>query len=163
MLKRRSVRDFTDAEIDDGIIEQLLKSAMAAPSARNMQPWMFYVVKNKELQEKLRHVSRYSNMNSALMIVVAGDDKRSLGHRINDYWIQDCSAAAENILLAAAALGVGSCWCGLFPQATPVKRVRELLQLDENIIPMALIQLGYPNADVEPRTQYNVKRVRVYD
>lgn len=163
ILERRSIRSFSDVVIDNDIIDKLLRSAMAAPSACNKRPWEFYVIKNKDLQEQLRHVSRYSDMDSSLIIIVAGNDKRSLNHSVNDFWIQDCSAAVENILLTAVELGIGSCWCGLFPMVTPVKKVRELLKLEEYIIPMALIHLGYPNEKVEARTQYDVKRIHVYD
>lgn len=163
ILERRSIRSFSDAMIDNDIIDKLLSSAMAAPSACNKRPWEFYVIKNRGLQEQLRHVSRYSNMNSSLIIIVAGNDKRSLNHKVNDFWIQDCSAAIENILLTAVELGIGSCWCGLFPMVTPVKKVRELLKLEEYITPMALIHLGYPTEKSEARTQYDVKRIHVYD
>ena len=160
---RRSVRKFTDAPVPDEMIKTLLESAMAAPSACNMRPWEFYVVKNAALREQLRLASRYTNMNSSLMIVVAGNDKRSLTHKENDFWIQDCSAATENILLSATELGLGACWCGLLPVATPVKKVRKLLSLEEHIIPMALIQLGYPAETPEPRTQYDEARVHVFE
>lgn len=163
ILARRSVRQFTDAPVPDELIDQLLQSAMAAPSACNKRPWEFYVIKNPELLEQLRHVSRYSNMNSTLMIIVAGNDKRSLNHRVNDFWIQDCAAAAQNILLAATELGLGSCWCGLFPMVSPVKSIRNLLGLEEHIIPMALVQLGYPAEALEPRTQYDRKRIHLFE
>lgn len=163
ILKRRSIRRFIEAEISDEIIQKLLNSAMAAPSACNKRPWEFYVIKNKDLQKQLRSVSTYSKMKSALMIIVAGNDKRSLNHRVNDFWIQDCAAAVENILLCATELGIGSCWCGLFPMVSPVKRVKEILSLEEHIIPMALINLGYPDEHPEPRTQYEEKRIHIYE
>lgn len=159
ILARRSIRKFTETPIPDDIIKTLLESAMAAPSACNMRPWEFYVVKNPTLLEQLRHVSKYSNMNGSLMIIVAGNEKRSLSHKMNDFWIQDCSAAVENMLLTATELGIGSCWCGLYPMVTPTKKVRELLGLDASIIPMALVQLGYPAEAHEPRTQYDEKRI----
>ena len=101
--------------------------------------------------------------NSSLIIIVAGDDKRSLGHRVNDFWIQDASAAVENMLLTATDLGIGSCWCGLFPMVTPVKRVRRILNLEEHIIPMAMVHLGYPAEDNPPRTQYDEKRIVILE
>jgi len=162
VLKRRSIRKFNRATVPDAVIRELLESAMAAPSACNMRPWEFYVVKDKALREKLRGVSRYSNMDSSLIIVVAGNDRRSLAHRPNNFWIQDCAAATENILLSATALGLASCWCGLYPMTTPVKNVRAILGLEGHIIPMALIHLGYSDAAPEPRTQYDETRVHVY-
>lgn len=162
-LKRRSIRTFTNEKIGDEVITKLMESAMAAPSACNMQPWEFYIVKNKELREQLKNVGRYSNMDSSLIIIVAGNDKRSLNHRVNDFWIQDCAAATENILLTATEMGIASCWCGLFPMVTPVKKVRKILGLEEHIIPMALIHLGYSNQEPEPRTQYNKKRIHIFE
>ena len=163
VLKRRSVREFNDEPITDERIRELLESAMAAPSACNKRPSEFYVVNNKSLQEQLRYVSRYSNMNSSLIIIVAGNERRSLAHRINDFWIQDCSAAIENMLLSATSLGIASCWCGLFPLVTPVKKVKAILGLDDHIIPMALIHLGYSDSVADPRTQYDEKRIHLYE
>lgn len=102
-------------------------------------------------------VSRYSNIDAPLMIIVAGNDKRSLNHRANEFWIQDCSAAIETMILSATELGPGSCWCGLFPRVTPVKRVREIRRLEDFIIPLTMIYIGYPDEEKEPRTQYDVK------
>lgn len=161
ILKRRSTRDFLEQEISDDLINELLESAMAAPSACNKRPWEFYVIKNKEIQAKLRKVSRYSDYQSSLIIVVAADTKRSLSKRPNDFWIQDCSAAIENMLLTATSLRIGSCWCGLFPMVTPQKRVQSILELTDNIIPLALIHFGYPKVEVPPRTQYEEKYVHI--
>ena len=162
ILKRRSIRHFTEEKISDEMIDKLLQSAMAGPSAHNKQPWEFYVIKDPKIQEELRGASQYTNLNSSLMIVVAGDDKRSLNHRVNDFWIQDCSAAIENMLLTATDLGLGSCWCGLFPLITPIKRVREILHLDKTIIPLALLHFGYPDEKKEARTQYDPQRVHYF-
>lgn len=163
ILKRRSVRKFKEKEITNDMTELLLKSAMAAPSACNKQPWEFYIIRNKEILEQLRQVSPYSDRTAPLIIIVAGNDKRSLSHKINDFWIQDCSAAIENILLTAIEMGLGTCWCGLFPMVTPTKRVRKILNLEEHIIPLALIHIGYPDEELEPRTQYNEKRIHVIE
>jgi nitroreductase len=163
ILKRRSIREFNQDPISDEIIRELLESAMAAPSACNMRPWEFYVVRNKSMQEKLRSVSRFSDMNSSLMIIVAGNDRRSLAHRVNDFWIQDCSAAIENMLLSATSLGIATCWCGLFPMAAPVRKVKAILGLEEHIIPMALIHLGYSDSIAAPRTQYEEKHIHWYE
>lgn len=163
ILKRRSIREFNQNPISDDMIRELLESAMAAPSACNKRPWEFYVVKSKQLQDRLRTVSRYSNMNSSLIIVVAGNERRSLAHRVNDFWIQDCAAAVENMLLTATSLDIASCWCGLFPMVTPVKKVRAILGLEEHIIPLALVHLGFSEVQAIPRTQYEENRIHVYE
>ena len=163
ILARRSVRRFTKRPIGDEIINRLLSCAMAGPSACNYRPWAFYVVKNAEKREALRHVSRFSNLDSTLNIVVAGDLSRSITRADNDFWIQDCAAATENILLAATDAGLGACWCGLYPMAAAVTKVRAALDLPETIVPMALIHLGYPAEAPEPRTQYDAERVYIIE
>lgn len=162
-LKRRSIRKFKDDTISDAIIEKLLISAMAAPSACNKRPWEFYIIKNIELLNELKMASRFSNMNSKLIIIVAGNTKNSLTKESNDFWIQDCSSATTNILNAATELGLGSCWCGLYPIKAAVNRVRKTLNLEEHIIPMALIHLGYPMEEIEARTQYEEEKVHFYE
>jgi nitroreductase len=163
ILKRRSIRKFKDKNVEDEKVEILLQSAMAAPSACNKRPWEFYVIKNSEILAQLKKVSMFSNRNAPLSIVVAGNDKRFLNHRVNDFWIQDCSAAIQNFLISATELGLGTCWCGLYPMVTPVKKVREILKLDNYIIPLALIHVGYPDEEKEPRTQFDKKRVHIIE
>ncbi len=159
LLKRRSVRKFQPEEIDDETIHKLLYFAMCAPSACNRQPWEFYVIKDEERLKKIKHASRFSNHNAPLAIVVAGNLKRSLPMGMRDYWIQDCSSAITHILLEATNLGLGSLWCGLHPQKRATEKVREALGLEESIVPLGLILLGYPAQEPEERSQYDEKRV----
>lgn len=163
ILMRRSVRKFTDKKVTDEQIDKLLNAAMAAPSACNKRPWHFYVVKNEEVLSQLKKASRFSNKNSSLIIVACGDTKRALPMQLNDYWIQDVSAAVENILLTATGLGLGTCWCGLHPMVRTVKKVRAILGAPEHHIPMALIHVGYPDEFPEARTQFEEKRVKIID
>ena len=100
IFKRRSVRKFQDKEVPNEIINSLLEDAMAAPSACNKKPWEFYVVKNKELQDSLKKKIMYCNYNSPLIIVVCGNKNNALTKEDNDFWIQDASAAIQNILLS---------------------------------------------------------------
>ncbi len=155
MLKRRSIRKFTDQEIDDCLIKKLLEDAMAAPSARNMQPWEFYIIKSKDLQQQIKAIVPNYNFNSTLSIIVCGNKNRSLTQNDNDFWIQDCSAAVENILLSATSLGLGAVWCGAYPIMERSNTLKQIINASENIVPMALLQLGYPNEEKEYRTQYN--------
>lgn len=152
ILKRRSIRSFKDDLISDEILEKLMKAAMAAPSARNIQPWKFYIIKNLNVKEKLTNI--FKDFNAPILIVVAGDLNKS-DNKSNKFWTQDCSAATQNILLAATELNLGSCWCGIYPKEKETKEVIEILNLEENIIPLSLIQIGYPNEEKEPRTQYD--------
>ena len=159
LQKRRSIRKFTDKIVSDEIIEQLLVAAMSGPSACNRTPWEFFVVTNAETLKHLRDASRFTKMNAPLAIVVCGNLSRALPLKLGEFWIQDCSAATENILLQATDLGLGAVWCGIHPQKHPVERVRKILELKENWIPLNIIWIGYPNENPEPRTQYDSKKI----
>lgn len=159
ILKRRSIRKFKSDFLSEEIIEKLLIAAMAAPSARNMQPWEFYVVSNKEVMNKIRDVARSIDFDSPLMIVVCGNTDRGITKKNNDFWIQDCSAAIENILLAATELGLGTVWCGLYPVLERANAVRKIINEEKNIIPLGVIHIGYPDEEKEERSQYNIKYV----
>ncbi len=161
ILKRRSVRRFKHDTISDKIINTLLECAMAGPSAVNKKPWEFYVIKNSEVLERIRKASLYSDFNAPLAIIVAGNTSRSLSKRDNDFWIQDCSASIENILLAATSLGLGSVWCGIYPIERVVTRIRKELNASENIIPLGLVYIGYPDQDLEARTQFDENNVHI--
>lgn len=163
LLKRRSIRKFTEESVSDSDINKILYFAMTAPSACNKQPWEFYVIKNKEILEKIKKASMFSRHNAPLAIVVAGNTNHSLPLGLSEYWIQDCSSAISYMLLEITNLGIGAVWCGLHPQKTPVKRVRELLNLKENIIPLGLILIGHPEKEPEEKPKYNEKKVHIIE
>lgn len=159
LLKRRSVRKFTDESVAGEQIEELLHAAMSGPSACNKQPWEFYVITNESVLEELKTASKFSKMSAPLAIVVCGNLDRALPDPISSYWIQDCSAATENILLRAVDMGLGAVWCGLHPQKRPEEKVRGLLGIDEKQIPMNIIYIGHPAEEPEARDQYDEERV----
>ena len=161
LLKRRSIRKYLDKEVSDEIIEELLHAAMSGPSACNRRPWIFYVIKDQDKLNELRKASRFSNMNAPLAIVVVGDLSRSLPLQLKDFWIQDCSSATENILLRATDLGLGSLWCGIYPQKRPVERVKKILGITNNDIPLNIIYIGYSDEEKESRDQYEKNRVKI--
>ena len=161
LLKRRSIRKYLDKEVSDEIIEELLHAAMSGPSACNRRPWIFYVIKDQDKLNELRKACRFSNMNAPLAIVVVGDLSRSLPLQLKDFWIQDCSAATENILLRATDLGLGSLWCGIYPQKRPVERVKKILGITNSDIPLNIIYIGYGDEEKESRDQYEKNRVKV--
>ena len=161
--QRRSIRKFSDKKVSDELIEQLLISAMAAPSARNMQPWEFYVLKSVKKQNEIKSVSKNYDYNSTLSIVVCGNKQRTLTQNDNDFWIQDCSAAIENILLAATSLGLGAVWCGAFPVVERSEAIKKVLNVNDNIVPLAVIQLGYPAEEKDLRSQYNKEYIHVLE
>ena len=163
MLARRSIRSFKDVDVPKEMIDELLISAMAGPSALNRQPWFFHVVRNKDTMEKLKKISHYTDKNSNLIIIVSGDINGLNPLNLNDFWIQDLSAAVENILVSAADMGLGSLWCGVYPKMERVNQVKTILKLPKNLMPFALIHIGYPNESKTPRSQYDESKVVYLD
>lgn len=155
ILARRSIRKYVSTPVDDADVQTLLEAAMAAPSASNLKPWHFIVVTNRERLDALAEAHPHGKMlfQAPLCIAVCGDITNS---RV---WVQDCSAAAENLLLAANALGLGAVWLGVYPRENRVVFVRRILKIPETIIPLNLISIGHPAEFKEPRTQYNELRV----
>lgn len=156
---RRSMRKYTTEAVSKEDIDYLLHAAMSGPSACNKMPWEFYVVSDKVILDKLHKASKYTNIDAPLAIVVCGNLSRALPLQLAPFWIQDCSAATENILLAATDLGLGTVWCGIHPQKRAEKNVQEVLGLTEKQIPLNIIYVGHPSQMPEPRDQYNEKYV----
>ena len=159
LLKRRSVRKFTDESISNEMIEELLHAAMSGPSACNKKPWEFYVVTNEAKLEELRNASKFTKFNAKLVIVVCGNLLHALPMQMANYWIQDCSAATENILLRVTDLGLGAVWCGIHPQKGAEERVRKMLDIPKTQIPLNVIFIGHPAEEPEARDQYDKKYV----
>lgn len=163
LLKRRSVRKFTEQSISAEEIDKLLHAAMSGPSACNKKPWKFYVVTNEEKLLELKKASMFTKISSKLAIVVCGDLSRALPLKMSSYWIQDCSAATQNILLRATDLGLGAVWCGIHPQKRAEEKVRNCLGIDEEQIPLNIIFIGYPNEEPAARDQYEADRIYYID
>ncbi len=161
--KRRSIRSFKDTPIDNDIIEYLLKAAMSAPSACNTQPWEIIVVTESEILGEIREKLPMARYNAPCAIVVCGNTH--LCRNTKQMWVQDCSAAMENILLAATAINLGSLWIGVYGVEPFVKSVSEIMGLPEHVLPLGIAYIGYKNEEKEQRTQYNEKRIywQVYD
>ncbi len=156
LFARRSIRQYTTEPVADEQIETLLQAAMAAPSASNGQPWHFVVVRDPATRAALAEAHPHAKMvaQSPVCIVPCGDTAIA-----PDFWVQDLSAATENILLAATALGLGAVWCGVHPRADRATAIRQILGIPEGISPLCLIPVGHPAEFKEPRTQYNPQRV----
>ncbi|MBR5566292.1 MAG: nitroreductase family protein [Roseburia sp.] len=159
LLKRRSVRKFTEKVVSEEHINELLHAAMSGPSACNKKPWEFYVVSNKDVLKQLQSASKFTKMQAPLAIIVCGNLSHALPLKMADYWIQDCSAATENILLRATDLGLGAVWCGIHPQKIAEKKVSEILGLSKKEIPLNIILIGHPAESPDARDQYDEKRV----
>ena len=161
IISRRSVRRYTEKPVSDETMRLILQAAMNAPSCVNARDWSFIVIRDRKTlnrmadgnggaAEPLRH--------AAAGILVCGDLSRSFPPA-KDYWIIDASIAAENIVLAAHALSLGSVWLGTWPQMERVDAQRALFGLPENIIPHSIIALGYPAEAVQPKDGYEADRV----
>ena len=158
ILTRRSVRKYTDKSISDEIIKQLLEAAFSAPSASNQQPWHFIVIDDRAILGKTKdfHPSAKMLEKAQKAILVCGDLNLE---KLKGYWVLDCSAATENILIAARALALGGCWLGIYPRQDRVNHLKKILKLPEHVIPFALISLGYPNEKQEKVNRYNESRI----
>lgn len=154
LLKRRSIRKFKSEPVAKTVIDELLHAAMSGPSACNRRPWEFYVVTNEEKLAELRSASRFTKIVAPLAIVVCGNLERALPLKMSEYWIQDCSAATENILLRTTDLGLGAVWCGAHPQERAVDSIRRILSIPDSQIPLGIILIGHPDEECEPRDQY---------
>ena len=159
LLKSRSVRKFTEESVSDEMIEELLHAAMSGPSACNKKPWDFYVITNEEKLEELKGASKFTKFSAKLAIVVCGNLLKALPLQMASYWIQDCSAATENILLRVTDLGLGAVWCGIHPQKKAEERVRTMLDIPKTQIPLNVIFIGHPAEEPEARDQYEEKCV----
>lgn len=140
-------------------IELLLKAAMAAPSAMNSKPWEFVVVTDSDVLEKIRSALMFGKFNAPAAIAVCGNTSLLKRPMASKFWVQDCSAATQNILLAAIGLGLGTVWCGVHPVHVFTKRISEILALPAYVIPLNIVYLGYPAEEKNPRTQFDQSRV----
>ena len=156
ILARRSVRRYSAEPVSDEQIQTLLRAGMAAPSASNRRPWHFIVLRARVALDAFAEQHPYAKMlrEAPACIVVCGDSSIS-----EQYWVQDCSAATENILLAAAGMGLGGVWLGVYPNEARVAAVREIAGIPAEIMPLCGIALGWPAEQPAARTQYDPARV----
>ncbi len=159
ILQRRSIRRYTAEPVSREDLEALLRAAMAAPSAMNRKPWEFLVVTEPERLAALRRRLVLGNYNAPAAIVVCGNLRRAAPAIAKDFWVVDCSAATENILLAAAGLGLGSVWIGVYPVRAMMSLVAGLFKLPRHVAPLAVVWVGHPAEDKPPRTQYDETNV----
>lgn len=164
ILTRCSVRTYSDKEVSDSQIDTLLRAAMAAPTAVDRRPWQFIVIRDRAALDSIaancRNISMAGQANVA--IAVCGDMTLALDGDAQAYWIQDCSAATENLLLAANAMGLGAVWCGIYPIQERVDFIRNLLDLPEDAVPLNIIPIGYPSTETTPKEKYDSTRIHIY-
>lgn len=158
IFTRRSIRKFSDRQIQESDINRLLKAGMYAPSANNSQPWHFVVINERELLDRIPTFHPWSKMcfQAPLAIVVCA--YVPAGKKF-DLWVQDCSAATQNILLAAHAIGLGGVWLGVYPREERIAGVRDLLGLPEEVHPVSIVVLGYPDEQPETPERFDLAKV----
>lgn len=158
---RVSVRQFTGEKISAEQIETILRAGMAAPTAVNKQPWAFVVVDDAEQLKALSnaiHSSRIEN-GASHAIVVCGDMTKAMDGEAQGYWIEDTSAATENMLLAAHAMGLGGLWVGVCPISEHMAQVQQIIDAPDYIIPMCLVVLGVANEQPAVKNKYNEENI----
>lgn len=155
IFRRRSIRAYTSEPVSDEEIRALLEAAMAAPSANDVRPWAFIVVRDPARRRALAKTHQWSYMcaRAPVVIAVVGDPIKS------DHWVEDCSAATENILLAATSLGLGAVWVALYPRPQREDYAREILQIPEHLRPLCLVPIGHPAEPKPARTRFEAHKV----
>lgn len=156
IMTRVSVREFTGEKISEAQIDTLLRAAMAAPSAINKQPWAFVVVTDEVIIAKLGEALPYSRCSNhpAVAIIPCGDLTKAIPGEMGAFWINDVSAATENLLLAAHAMGLGAVWTGLHPDMNRARLVQDMLGLPEHIIPLCVVPVGVPAEQPAVKDKY---------
>lgn len=162
ILSRKSVRAYTDQPVSRAQIDTLLRAAMAAPTGRDMRPWKFIVIDDKEMLKTLAEQLPYAKMlpEAQAAVLVCGDlsvtdDKGNPSGN----WMFDCSAATENLLLAAESMGLGAVWTAVYPYDERLRPVTEVMQLPDYIVPLNVIPIGYPKGNPQPKDKYDADNI----
>jgi|UniRef100_UPI002665CC97 NADPH-flavin oxidoreductase len=158
---RTSVRDYEARPVEKEKIEKMLRAAMAAPTAMNKQPWHFVVVDQRNVLDALAGANPYAKMlkKAPLAIVVCGNTDKMIEGGGRDFWIQDASAATENLLLAAHAMGLGAVWTGAYPSEERCISISKVLSLSDNLIPLNMIVVGYPAEQPQPKQKFKEENI----
>jgi nitroreductase len=160
ILSRRSIRRFKEEPLPDLVVHELLRAAMSAPSAGNEQPWHFLIIKNRQTLQSISEIHPHSRMlqEAPVAILICGDMELE---KHKGFWVQDCSAATENLLIAARDKGLGAVWLGVYPREDRVGGLKKLLDIPNSVIPFALVPLGYPAEDKPKEDRYNIDRIHL--
>jgi nitroreductase len=158
ILSRRSVRQYSAKPVSSEVIREILKAAMSAPSAGNERPWHFMVLTDRAILDEVPKFHPYSAMlrQASAAVLVCGDTTLE---KHKGYWVLDCAAATENMLLAAHAKGLGAVWCGVYPTDDRVENLKKLLHLPEQIVPFSLVPLGFPAEVTQAPERFDASRV----
>lgn len=158
IMERRSVRAFTDKAVSDAQVEQILRAAMNAPSAGNAQPWEFVVIRNKETLTKVTTINEYAAFAPSASVAILACGNLGL-EKFKGYWVQDVSAAIENMLLAVQGMGLGAVWTGIYPMQNRVLAFQTLLNMPDEVIPLGLIVIGHAETMPQPVDRFKPERI----
>lgn len=155
---RRSIRKYEDTPISEEMVREMLDAAMMAPSAGNAQPWQFVVINERERLDAIKGLHPYVSMvtQAQLGIIVCGD--LSL-EKFAGYWVQDCSAAMQNMLLAIHGMGLGAVWTGIYPMQDRVDSFRAMFNLPDTVIPLGFVPIGYPAQSPQSKSRFREDRI----
>ena len=159
IFHRRSIRSYLNRPVERHHVELLLRAAMAAPTACNSLPWEFIVVTETEILDRLRDKLRFARYNAPAAIVVLGNPGIANNSCAKRFWVQDCCAATENILIAATDLGLGSVWIGIHPYPSLEASVRRTLDIPDTVTPLGMVYVGYPAEEKAAGSKYDSHRV----
>lgn len=155
ILERRSYRVYQEKPVPNEAVENLLKAGMFAPSAMNSQPWEFLVVRDTEKKSTLADISsNWSMLKHAPLCIIIMANTSGYRSKTTDFFIQDCAASTMCILLAAEAQGLGGVYLGLYPKQSEMRKVRNLFNIPDNIIPFSIVSIGYPDKPLYPHRTF---------
>ena len=157
ILTRRSIRRYTSQPVNDDTVTELLNAAMSAPTAGN-EPWHFVVIRDRATLDAVPTFHPHSQMlkQAQVAIAVCGDPTVET---LKGRWLLDCAAAAENILIAANARGLGSCWVGIYPVEERILALRDILGIPGHVTPLCMVSIGYPAEEKGPSNRFRPERV----
>jgi nitroreductase len=155
ILSRRSIRHYLDRPVSAESIARVLEAGMSAPTACDLRPWQFSVIDDRTILDAIQKQHPHASMlaEAPVAILVCGEPDTSR------YWQQDCSAAAQNILIAAHSMGLGAVWLGLYPREQRVTAIRQILKVPASCTPLALIALGHPGESKPPLSKYDTSKI----
>lgn len=158
---RKSVRHYVEKKVTKDQLMTVVKAGMAAPTAGNKQPWSFVIIDDRTMLDTLAGLMQFGKMlkQASAAVVVCGNPERSFPGEMSAFWVQDCSAATENILLAVESMGLGAVWLGVYPGEARIKQVQQILGIPEKEIPLNIISIGYPKGDEKPKDKFNEKQI----
>jgi nitroreductase len=160
ILERRSCRVYQDKPVGEDVIHNLLKAGMYAPSAMNSQPWEFLVMQDAEKKEAASEIAPYwSMLKKAPLGILVLANTNGYRSKTTEFFVQDCASSTTCILLAAYAQGLGGVYLGLYPHEDRIRKLREIYNIPEHIIPFSIVSLGYPDCTSHPHTTFHEHKV----